>query len=179
MCRSLKFTLCKTREQIGFFVSFFQLSVRQDKDKWQNRCEIYNLCISGGGGKVFGQFEVRKQFLPNMKNNVHTTHTTFFYPDPLYFNPPPPLPLMCKYMVAQIFSKVTKKLIKKPVCSRVLQIVNLNQWQIIQKCQNFSWRESQIPHIIWKHSEIKGEKKNKCHKYWIFHGERAEFPSII
>ena len=43
MRHSLKFTLCKTREQTGFFVSFFQLSARQDKDKWQNRWEIYNL----------------------------------------------------------------------------------------------------------------------------------------
>ena len=29
-----KFTLCKTREQTHFFVSFFQLSVRHDKDIW-------------------------------------------------------------------------------------------------------------------------------------------------
>ena len=56
----------------------------------------YIFARKGGGGEVFGQFEVRKQFLlPNMQNNCayHTLHA-----DPLYFTPPP---LMCKY-IAQI-----------------------------------------------------------------------------
>ena len=64
---SLKFTLCKTREQIGFFVSFFRLA--QDKGKRSDKiCEEYIIWatyshIRRGRGEVFGEFEVRKQFL--------------------------------------------------------------------------------------------------------------------
>ena len=38
----LKLMQTKIREQTGFFVSFFQLSVWQDQDKWENRQEICN-----------------------------------------------------------------------------------------------------------------------------------------
>ena len=91
--RPLKFALCKTWEQTGFFVSFFQFNMRQDKDKWQNRWEIYNLGYifvhygGKGGGKVFGQFEVRKQLLLHLIRNNCTKH--ILYADPLYFTPTP------------------------------------------------------------------------------------------
>ena len=52
---SHEITLYKIRKQTGFFFSLFQLSVRQDKDKWQNEWEIYNFgyifAHKGGGGK--------------------------------------------------------------------------------------------------------------------------------
>jgi hypothetical protein len=57
--------LFKTREQTGFFVIFFSLA--RDKTKTSDRIHwkyiIWAIYLHiRGGGKVYGQFEVGKQF---------------------------------------------------------------------------------------------------------------------
>jgi len=101
---SLKFTVCKTRELTGVFVSFFQLSAGQHKEKWQNRWKIYNLGYifahkEGVGFKVL-------TFIYNLKseNNSYVTICRIIVPNTFctqtrYTLPLPPL--MCKY-IAQI-----------------------------------------------------------------------------
>ena len=63
----VRITQEEIRQQTGFFVSFLQLSVRQDKDKWQNSWEMCNLgymfAHKERWGKIFGRLKVRKQFL--------------------------------------------------------------------------------------------------------------------
>ena len=88
---TLKFTLRTTREQTGLFAGFFQLRARQDKDRWQNRWEIYNL------GCIFAHKGEGVEYLDSWKSENHsyliicriTVPDTFWMQDRYTLSPPP------------------------------------------------------------------------------------------